>query len=82
MGKQGKPAKKNRKKEFRNSVIAKLEMALSDLKKETEAKKFTAAIKKGGKLLSSLLYVKKKKQKPEKNKKTKTKELTAPLPNP
>ena len=62
MGKQKNEIKKNRKKEFRSMVSAKLETALSDFKNAMDEKKFEGAIKKASKLLSQLLFIKKKKK--------------------
>jgi hypothetical protein len=66
MAKQNKPKKKNRKKDIRNTIIAKLETALSDFKSEMKEKTFNDALKKGSKLLSRLLFVKKIKDKKKK----------------
>jgi hypothetical protein len=74
MAKKIKPKKENGKKEIRNTIIAKLEAVLSDFKSEMKEKKFNDALKKGGKLLSNLLFVKKKK---DKKKKIKPQEVTA-----
>ena len=63
MGKQNKPKKENGKKELRNDIHVKLEAALSDFKNGMDEKKFNEALKKGSKLLSSLLFVKEKKKK-------------------
>ena len=72
MAKQKKTKKVNRKKELRNTIISKLDAALSDFKTGITEKKFNEALKKGGKLLSSLLTVRKKKEKVKKEKKKKT----------
>lgn len=78
MAKQKKTKKVNRKKELRNNIISKLEAALADFKAGMTEKKFKDALKKGGKLLSGLLNVKKKKVKVKiKVRKAKKKE---PLP--
>lgn len=68
MGKKNKPGKENRKKKMRNTIIAKLETVLSDFKSEMKEKTFNDALKKGSKLLSRLLSVKKKKVKKNKTK--------------
>lgn len=68
MGKKDKPKKQSKKKEIRNSIIAKLETALSDFRNELNEKRFKEALKKGSKLLSNLLSAKKKKDKKKKKK--------------
>jgi hypothetical protein len=68
MGKKNKPKKENKKKELRNTIVAKLEAVLSDFKNELNEKKFKEALKRGGKLLSNLLSSKKKKEKKKKKK--------------
>jgi len=73
MGKNEKPKKENKKKEFRNLISTKLEVALADIKTGLDANKFSEALKKGSKLLSRLLFVKKKKEKKIKKKKANTK---------
>jgi len=62
-------AKKN-KKEFRKMITAKLESSLSELQSDVKEKKFRAAVKRAGKLLSNDLFVKNRKdrQKKEENK--------------
>lgn len=62
MGKQKDEKKINRKKEIRDMVSAKLEAAFADFKNVMDEKKFNSALKKGTKLLSRLLNVKKKKE--------------------
>jgi hypothetical protein len=63
MSKEEKPPKKNEKKEFIASVHSKIEAALSDLKSGLDEKKFTEALKKGSKVLGTMLFIKKKKDK-------------------
>lgn len=62
MGKQRDQKKVKRKKEFRDMINMKLDSALSDFKSVIDEKKYNSALKKASKLLSSLLYVKKKKE--------------------
>ena len=63
MGKQKEVKKVSRKKEIRDMIYTKLEVALSDFKNVMDEKKYNSALKKGSKLLSRLLFVKKKKEK-------------------
>lgn len=63
MGKKNEAKKINRKKEIRDMINIKLEVALSDFKNAMDEKKFKAALKKGSRFLSRLLFVKKKKEK-------------------
>ena len=63
MGKQKEVKKVSRKKEIRDMINTKLEVALSDFKNVMDEKKYNSALKKGSKLLSRLLFVKKKKEK-------------------
>lgn len=63
MGKQKEDKKISRKKEIRKMISTKLEVALADFKNGMDEKKYNAALKKGTKLLSRLLFVKKKKEK-------------------
>ena len=73
MGKKTKEENfKTKKKEFRRSIIEKLEAALADLKNELNEKKYSAAIKKAGKFLSGALLVKMKKEKKKKKEKPDT----------
>jgi hypothetical protein len=74
MGKKNKPKKQNPKKEFRKNILLKLETVLSDFKNEVNEKRFKDVVKKGSKLLSNLLFTKKKKNK--KKKKTLSTETT------
>lgn len=63
MAKQKEAKKINRKKEIREMVHTKLEVALSDFKNIMDENKFNAALKKASKLLGRLLFVKMKKEK-------------------
>lgn len=59
---------KNKKKEFRKMITARIEAALADQQGQTKEKKFKAAIKRAGKLLANDLYAKPKKEKLKKEK--------------
>lgn len=63
MAKQKKEKKVSIKAEFRNTIKSKLEIALDEFKTTLGEKKFNNALKRGSKVLSSLLFVKKKKVK-------------------
>ncbi len=69
MAKQKTPKKEHPKRELRNIISGKLEVALADYKSEAGDKNFNEAIKKSSKLLSGLLSAKKKKVKKIKTKK-------------
>lgn len=62
MGKQKDQKKGKRKKEIRDMINTKLDSALSDFKSVIDEKKYNSSLKKASKLLSSLFYVKKKKE--------------------
>jgi hypothetical protein len=70
----GKPAIKNinPKKEFRNTILTKLESAFAELGAGIKEKRFRSAIKRASKLLASDLYVKTKKVKKQKKGKKKS----------
>ena len=59
---------KNKKKEFRRMITARIEAALADLQGQTKEKKFKAAIRRACKLLANDLYTKPKKEKLKKEK--------------
>jgi hypothetical protein len=70
----GKPAIKNMKpkKEFRSSILSKLEAAFAELASGIKENRFKSSLKRASKLLANDLYVKKKKEKKQKKGKKKT----------